>query len=58
MAGLTTYFIQPPPLPPPLQAVYGPVAPIEVPVSDRDKGAFSSALTQQSSGVTLSGVQI
>jgi len=34
------------------------VAPIEVPVSDRDKGAFSSALTQQSSGVTLSGVQI
>ncbi|HOB98210.1 MAG TPA: DUF6345 domain-containing protein [Verrucomicrobiota bacterium] len=48
LAGLSSYFVSQPPLPPPLEESLGPLPPLEIKISDEQKKQILAAIAQES----------
>jgi len=63
LAGLTSYFLKPPPMPPvrtngvfvPWEEVHGPMPPIEIGISDEERQAILTSLATESATATDAG---
>jgi hypothetical protein len=54
LAGLSSYFVAQPPLPPPLDELLGPLPPFEIRLSDEDKERILMAIAQESGNMAES----
>lgn len=54
-AGQTSYFIQPPPMPPGYEKLFGPLAPIEVQIPEKKLESFLESLTLSSKSTVMIG---
>lgn len=48
LAGLPSYFVPQPPLPPPLDELLGPLPPLEIKITDRQREQILAAIAQES----------